>query len=210
MTDELAFAATPEEWDRTDEAGLLRERAAFLADLTARAVTEPRRFHESADLQHDLGIAIADVRRALAVAQVPAQEHHQDCSLDDLHRGRCVWEQRALPAQPERRSGIERRQLPPNDLPNVHERRTGRIRRAVAQVPAQEREPCRATADQEERAKWRANERADRLAAALSDLAYIAWGSPSFPYPRERAGADGIVWTSPESVRSLLDEARHD
>jgi hypothetical protein len=44
----------------------VRERAAFLADLAARAVTEPRLFHESADRQHDLGVAIADVRRALA------------------------------------------------------------------------------------------------------------------------------------------------
>lgn len=66
----LRRAASQEAADRTPDVEL-RQRAAFLADRAAHAVTEPRRFHESADEQHDLSVAIADVRAALGTTPEP-------------------------------------------------------------------------------------------------------------------------------------------
>jgi hypothetical protein len=64
----------------------LRERAAFLADLAARAVTEPRLFHEDAGRQHDLGVALADVRRVLGTPDSP-REGHEPCDA----KCACYW-----------------------------------------------------------------------------------------------------------------------
>ena len=45
---------------------VLRERVVMLADVAAHTVINPREFHESAERQHALSVAVANVRAALS------------------------------------------------------------------------------------------------------------------------------------------------
>lgn len=80
------------------------------------------------------------------------------------------------------------------------------IARRLAALPDSLDEARPPTAEQQERAKWRANERADRLADVVRRYGYVRWGPPDFPFPTDLAIGGVVPEPSKDEWAAALSE----